>query len=59
MTNDEALERIVKGAEYIERVGKSHPTYKAALDKYDRLVQEYYTLDGRDVNGLSPLAASH
>lgn len=56
MARDELLTSIRKGAEYIEKIGTAHPNYKVALTKYERLVQELYALDGRDANGLSPMA---
>lgn len=57
MDRGELLTSIVKGAEYIEKVGPKHPTYEVARNKYDRLVLELYQLDGRDANGLSELAS--
>jgi hypothetical protein len=32
--------RLVKGAEYIESIGKEHPHYEAAMRKYDKLCDE-------------------
>lgn len=37
-------ERIIKGAEYIEKIGTNHQKYKAAMNKYNHLcnqLQEY------------------
>lgn len=36
----ELLDRIVDGAEYIEKIGTEHAHYKAAMKKYDRLCEE-------------------
>ncbi len=47
MDRDELLQRIIKGAEYIEKVGKKHQTYSAAMKKYDRLCAELDEMDGR------------
>lgn len=34
------LERIKKGAEFIEYIGKDHPKYEAAMRKYDALCSQ-------------------
>lgn len=33
-------ERIIKGAEFIEYIGKDHPKYEAAMRKYDALCSQ-------------------
>ncbi|WP_010276508.1 hypothetical protein [Paenibacillus senegalensis] len=42
------LNRILKGAEYIEMIGKDHPNYKRAMEKYDRLVESYREFERRE-----------
>lgn len=42
------LNRILKGAEYIEKIGKDHPHYKPAMEKYDRLVANYREFEKRE-----------
>ncbi|BFH16023.1 hypothetical protein WJ0W_006923 [Paenibacillus melissococcoides] len=37
---DRLSERIIKGAEFIEDIGKDHPKYKAAMQKYDDLCNQ-------------------
>lgn len=32
---DQLLQSIVKGAEYIESIGKDHPKYPAAMKRFD------------------------
>lgn len=34
---DILFERVIKGAEYIESIGKDHPNYEKAMNKYDEL----------------------
>jgi hypothetical protein len=49
---DELLNSIIKGAEYIEKVGKNHQSYPAAMKKYNRLCSDLFKLDGRDADAL-------
>lgn len=38
---DRLSERIIKGAEFIEHIGKDHPKYAAAMEKYDDLCNQF------------------
>jgi hypothetical protein len=44
---EDLLARIVKGAEYIDKIGRNHPNYTSAMNKYDRLCGDLFQMDKR------------
>lgn len=45
---DQLLSNIVKGATYIESIGKDHPKYLAAMKRYDELCNQLEELKQKE-----------